>query len=502
MPHPGGSGERGDRPSREPRAAPQRRTADRTGFPRPPTSARPVVAAGTPRRDLMSTPTALGGTAAERIPRKAALASFVGSMLEYYDFFIYGAAAGLVFPDVFFPDSDPATARLLSLATFGVAYVARPVGAVIIGHFGDRVGRKKMLVLTLLMMGASTFLIGAVPSYDAIGVAAPVILVILRILQGLSAAGEQSGANSLTLEHAPDHKRGFFTSFTLQGTQGGLILANLVFLLVALLPEDQLLSWGWRIPFFLSAVVVAVGYWVRRSLPETPEFQRVEESHAVAKLPVAVLLRDHWASVIRVILCALVSVVSTIVGTWSLAQGTSDAVGLDKPTLLWMVILSNVVALVALPLWARLSDRIGRRPVFTFGALGSAVLAFPFLWALQQGNVGMIYLFGILLAGVVYSAANGIWPSFYGEMFDTRVRYSGNAIGTQIGFALGGFSPAIAAAIVGEGSGGWVPVALLTAGAATVAGLCALTARETAHVPTPQLGGKPGQELARELSHA
>jgi MFS family permease len=450
----------------------------------------------------MSTTTASGGTAAERIPRKAALASFVGSMLEYYDFFIYGAAAALVFPQVFFPESDPSTATLQSLATFGVAYVARPIGAVIIGHFGDRVGRKKMLVLTLLMMGVSTFLIGAVPSYDAIGVAAPVLLVALRIMQGLSAAGEQSGANSLTLEHAPDHRRGFFTSFTLEGTQGGLILANLVFLLVALLPEDQLLSWGWRIPFFLSAVVVAVGYWVRRSLPETPEFQKVEESHAVAKLPVAVLLRNHWASVIRVVLCALVSVVSTIVGTWSLAQGTSDAVGLDRTTLLWMVILSNVVALVALPLWAKLSDRIGRRPVFVFGALGSAVLVFPFLWALQQGNVTLIYVFGILLSGLAYSAANGIWPSFYGEMFDTRVRYSGMAIGTQIGFALGGFSPAIAAAIVGEGSGGWVPVALFTAGAATVAGLCALTARETAHVPTPRLGLKPGQELTRELSNA
>src|SRR3954464_11515675 len=321
-----------------------------------------------------------GGSPATHVPRKAALASFVGSALEYYDFFIYGAAAGLVFPEVFFPDSDPSTATLLSLATFGVAYVARPIGAVIIGHFGDTVGRKKMLILTLLMMGASTFLIGVVPSYDAIGIAAPILLVALRILQGLSAAGEQSGANSMTLEHAPDRRRGFFTSFTLQGTQAGLILANLVFLAVAQLPEDQLLSWGWRIPFFLSALVVAVGYWVRRSLPETPEFEREKQQHEVVKLPVAVLFRDHWASVLRVVLCALVSVVSTVIGTWSLAQGTSDAIGLDRTTLLWMVILSNAVALVALPRGAKLSGRIGRKPVFAFGALGSAVLAFPFLW--------------------------------------------------------------------------------------------------------------------------
>ena len=445
----------------------------------------------------MSTPTASDGTATTQVPRKAALASFVGSMLEYYDFFIYGAAAGLVFPTVFFADSDPATATLLSLATFGVAYVARPIGAVIIGHFGDTIGRKKMLVMTLLLMGVSTFLIGTLPSYAAIGVAAPILLVLLRVMQGLSAAGEQSGANSLTLEHAPEGRRGFFTSFTLSGTQAGLILATFVFIPIAALPDEQLYSWGWRIPFFLSAVVVAVGYWVRRTLPETPEFEKVEQSHTKAKLPVAVLLRDHWPSVLRVIFCALVSVVSTIVATWSLAYAT-DTVGLDKATYLWVVVAANVVALGAIPLWARLSDRIGRRPVFALGALGSAVMIFPFLWAVGRGEFALIFLFGILLSGVVYSAANGVWPSFYGEMFGTKVRYSGMAIGTQIGFALGGFSPAIAAGIVGEGPNGWLPVALLTAGAATVAGLCALTARETTHIPLAELGAPGTRATDRE----
>jgi MFS family permease len=446
------------------------------------------------------TTTASDGAVADRVPKKAALASFVGSMLEYYDFFIYGAAAGLVFPTVFFPDSDPATATLLSLATFGVAYVARPVGAVIIGHFGDKLGRKKMLVLTLLLMGVSTFLIGALPSYAAIGVAAPILLVVLRVLQGLSAAGEQSGANSLTLEHAPDHRRGFFTSFTLSGTQAGLILATLVFIPVAALPEEQLYSWGWRVPFFLSAVVVAVGYWVRRTLPETPEFEKVERSEGVAKLPVAVLFRDHWASVLRVILCALVSVVSTIVATWSLAYATGDDVGLDKATYLWVIVTANVVALGAIPLWARLSDRIGRRPVFALGAFGSAVAIFPFLWAVSRGNFPLIFVFGILLSGVVYSAANGVWPSLYGEMFGTKVRYSGMAIGTQVGFALGGFSPAIATAIAGVGQNAWLPVAWFTAAAATVAGLCALTARETAHLPLAELNVPATRADARQFA--
>jgi MFS family permease len=450
---------------------------------------------------VMSTTTAPGGATEQRLPRKAARAAFVGSMLEYYDFFLYGSAAGLVFPHVFFPKSAPATATLISLATFGVAYVARPVGAVIIGHFGDRVGRKRMLVLTLLMMGASTFLIGALPSYAAIGVAAPVLLVLLRVLQGLSAAGEQAGANSLSLEHAPENRRGFFTSFTLTGTQAGAILAVLVFIPFASLPDAALFSWGWRIPFFLSAAVVAVGYWVRRTLPEAPEFTKVEKAEAVAKVPIAVLLREHPLSVLRVILCALVSVVSTIFGTWSIAQGTT-VLHMPKAPFLWVVALGNVIALVAIPLFGRLSDRIGRKPVFAFGAFGSAAVAFPFLWALQQKNLPLIFLFGLLLSGVVYSAANATWPSFYGEMFDTRVRYSGTAIGTQIGFALGGFSPAIAAAIVGKGADGWVPVALLTAGAAAVAGLCALTARETAHTPTPELGGTRAALEHRALATA
>jgi MFS family permease len=443
----------------------------------------------------MTTSAADGAPASDRVPKKAATASFVGSMLEYYDFFIYGSAAGLVFPTVFFPDSDPATATLLSLATFGVAYVARPLGAVIIGHFGDKVGRKKMLVMTLLLMGVSTFLIGALPSYAAIGVAAPILLVLLRVLQGLSAAGEQAGANSLTMEHAPEGRRGFFTSFTLSGTQAGLILATLVFIPVAALPDEQLFSWGWRIPFFLSVVVVAVGYWVRRTLPETAEFEKVEQSHEVAKLPVAVLFRNHWSSVLRVVLCALVSVVSTIVATWALAYATGD-LGLDRATFLWVIVAANVVALGAIPMWARLSDRIGRRPVFTLGALGSAVLIFPFLWSVSQGDFLLIFLTGVALSGVVYSAANGVWPTLYGEMFDTRVRYSGMAIGTQIGFALGGFSPTIAAAIAGDGTNGWVPVAVLTAAAATVAGLCALTTPETAHVPLEDLGTDRARELA------
>lgn len=420
-------------------------------------------------------------------PRKAALAAWIGSALEYYDFFIYGTAAALVFGKIFFPSSSPATGTLLALATFGVGYVARPVGAVFLGHVGDRFGRKKVLIFTLLLMGVSTFLVGCLPTYHQVGVLAPALLVTLRLMQGLSAAGEQAGANSMSLEHSPAHRRAYFTSFTLSGTQAGQILATAVFLPVALLGEDDLLAWGWRLPFWLSALVVVTGFVIRRGLDETPVFQDEAARDKVAKLPVGELLRTHWAPVVRVVLAAMVASVSTIVTVWALSFAV-NTVKLDKAAILWVGVLANVVALLAIPLLAGLADRVGRKPVFITGALGSGVLIFAFLWSISTGNYALIFTSGILLSGVVYSAANGVWPAFYAEMFSTRVRLSGLAIGTQVGFAIGGFSPTIASAIAGPGAPGWVPVAVFTAGLCLVSALAAGTARETYRVPTQALG--------------
>lgn len=422
-------------------------------------------------------------------PRKAALAAWIGSALEYYDFFIYGSAAALIFPKVFFDESDPATATLLSLATFGVAYAARPFGALFLGHFGDRLGRKRIMLFTLLLMGLSTFLIGCLPTRAQIGGAAPVLLVLLRVLQGISAAGEQASANSMTLEHAPPHRRGYFTSFTLNGTQAGQLLATLVFIPVASLPEDQLLTWGWRIPFWLSVAVAVVGWFIRRDVEETPAFvQQAAAAEGVAKLPLLVLLRDHWANVLRVIAGALVASVSTIFTVWALAYATGDAVGLDRSDMLWVGALANLVALGAIPLWAHLSDRVGRRPVYLAGAAGSAVMMAAYLWAISTGSYPLVLLFGVLAFGVVYSAANGVWPSFYGEMFPTRVRLSGMAIGTQIGFAIAGFAVTFAAQIAGPDGDDWGAVALFTAALCVPPVLAALTARETHKVPTERLG--------------
>jgi MFS family permease len=422
-------------------------------------------------------------------PKKAAFASWIGSAVEYYDFFIYGTAAALIFPKIFFSSSDPQLAAIAAFATFGVAYIARPFGAVALGHVGDKFGRKKVLIFTLLVMGISTFSIGLLPSYGQVGIMAPILLVLARLLQGVSAAGEQAGANSMTLEHAPPDQRAFYTSFTLSGTQAGLILATFVFLPISQLPDDALLSWGWRIPFFLSAVVVAVGLWVRRSLPETPAFEEEEQTHAQAKLPIAELFRHHAADVVRVIFAALVSVVSTIFGVFTLSYAV-NTMHISRPAMLTVLVLSNVVALAAIPAWAVLADRIGRKPVFIFGALGCAVLIWPFIWSVAQADITLIFVFGILLSGVVYSAANGIWPALYGEMFDTKVRLSGMAIGTQIGFALGGFAPTISAAIMGTGPGGWMPVAAFTSATAIIAAVAVMTARETYLTPMHELGRK------------
>lgn len=422
-----------------------------------------------------------------KTPKRAAIASWLGSAVEYYDFFVYGTAAALIFPKIFFSNADPQAAAIASFATFGVAYIARPFGAVLLGHIGDRFGRKKVLTATLLMMGFSTFIIGCLPTYDQVGLLAPVLLVIARLLQGVSAAGEQAGANSMTLEHAPEHRRAFFTSFTLSGTQAGLVLATLVFIPISRLPESDLLAWAWRIPFFLSFVVVLIGLWVRRTLAETPAFLEEAKKDTASKVPLVILLHDYWLDVVRIIFAALISVVSTIFSVFTLSYAV-NTMHIDRSLMLTVLVLANIVALAAIPSFATLADRIGRKPVFIFGALGCAVLIWPYIWAISQSNITLIFVLGILLSGVVYSAANGIWPSLYGEMFDTRVRLSGVAIGTQIGFALGGFAPSISAALLGAGQNGWMPVAIFTSVTAVIAAISAATASETCNVPMAELG--------------
>ncbi len=434
-----------------------------------------------------------------RTPKKAATAAWIGSALEYYDFAIYGTAAALVFPDIFFPEGNDTAAHVASFATFGVAYVARPIGSFFMGHIGDRLGRRKVLIATLLLMGVSTFLVGCLPTYSQVGILAPIMLVVLRLMQGLSASGEQAGANSMSFEHAPDDRRGFFTSFTLSGTQGGQVLAPAIFLpLAAVLSDTQLQSWGWRIPFWISAIVVLVGYIIRRTLDETPEFQVESESDEVPRAPLAELFRDHWASVLRVFFAAFIASVNTMFAVFALSFATSDDIGLSDTLMLWIAIVANVVAIMVIPAWATLSDRVGRKPVFVTGVLLSGVLVFAFLGAISAANAVLVFATGVLLAGIVYSMPNAVWPATYAEYFPTSVRLSGMAIGTQFGFALAGFAPTIAESLLGGDTDNWVKVAMFFGAACVISAIAVATGPSGTHeVPTNRIGVRRRPEPAR-----
>ncbi|MFC0248616.1 MFS transporter [Citricoccus parietis] len=418
-----------------------------------------------------------------KTPKKAALAAWIGSALEYYDFAVYGTAAALVLNHLFFPeDASPGIAILLSMGTVGVAYVVRPLGALVMGPLGDRMGRKFVLMLTLFMMGGATFLVGCLPTYEQAGLWAPALLVLCRIIQGLSASGEQASAISVSLEHSDEHRRAFTTSWTLQGTQFGTLLATAVFIpFTTLLTEEQLFSWGWRVPFWLSAVVVVVAWVIRRRLEEPPAFEETKAHLPGEKpaTPLSLMVTFHKAAVARIACAAMINTVNVVFLVWSLSFATS-VVGLDRSTMLTVAVVANAVALVAIPLGALLADKIGRKPVFIAGVVGPAVMMYPYLGAVAAGDWTLIFVYGAILSGCLYSLSNGIWPSFYAEMFPTRVRVTGLAMGTQIGFAVsGGLTPIVASAVAGAQGTNWLAVSLVVSGACLISVVAALTAKET-----------------------
>jgi MFS family permease len=424
--------------------------------------------------------------------RKATASGWIGSALEYYDFFIYATAASLIFPQIFFPSSDPKVAIIASLATYGVGYVARPVGAFVLGHWGDTHGRKTVLILCMFLMGFSTMAVGLLPTYQQVGLLAPALLVVLRLIQGFAVAGEISGASSMILEHAPFGRRGYYASFTLQGVQAGQILAAAVFLPLAhYMPEEAFNSWGWRIPFLLSFIVIVAGYVIRREVDETPAFAEEGQHGQLPRAPIVEAFRNSWKDMLRVVCMALMNVIPVVTSIFGAAYAVQAGygIGFSPDVYLWIPVLGNILAVIVIPLVGNLSDRIGRRPPIIVGALLSGLLSFAYLYAISIHNVPLAIATSLLMWGVVYQGYNAVFPSFYPELFPTRTRVSAMAISQNIGTTVTAMLPALFAAVAPPGSAN-IPltIGMLTLGVTLVAALAAWSARETYRVHMNDLG--------------
>jgi MFS transporter, MHS family, shikimate and dehydroshikimate transport protein len=411
--------------------------------------------------------------------RLVAVASMIGTTIEWYDFFLYGTAAALVFSRLFFPTFDPLAGTLAAFGTYSVGFVARPIGGVVIGHYGDRIGRKSMLVLTLVIMGVATFGIGLLPTYAQIGPWAAVALVTLRVIQGFGIGGEWGGAVLMAVEHAPANARGFYGSWPQVGVPAGLLLSTAAFALFARLPEDQFLSWGWRVPFLLSIVLVAVGLVIRLHILETPAFTRVKESRSEARRPLVELLRTQRREVLLAMGARLAENGAFYIYTvFVLVYGT-EKVRLDRQTILNGVLIAAACGLVAIPLCGALSDHLGRRPVYLFGACVTALFAYPLFWLLDTGSTPLVWLALVVALVFGHSPMYGPQAAFLSELFGTRVRYSGASLGSQLSSVIaGGLSPFIATALLPFGRGALASY-IITMALVTIAAV--LVASETRH---------------------
>ncbi|MED7929714.1 MFS transporter [Nonomuraea sp. LP-02] len=407
--------------------------------------------------------------------KKIVAASLIGTTIEWYDFFLYGSAAALVFNKLFFPESDPLTGTLLSFLTYAVGFVARPLGGLVFGHFGDRVGRKTLLVVSLLMMGTATFLIGCLPTYETLGPSAALVLTALRLVQGFALGGEWGGAVLIVSEHGDDARRGFWASWPQAGAPGGNLLATGVLAaLAAWQPEETFLAWGWRVPFLLSGVLVLIGLWIRLSISESPVFQ---ESAPEERAPIVGVLRHHWKDVLVAIGARLAENISFYLLTVFVITYAKTA-GVDNSTVLGAVLIASAVHFVTIPMWGALSDRVGRRPIYLAGAAGIGLWIFAFFPLVDTGNflaITVAVIVGLLFHGMMY----GPQAAFFSELFGTRMRYTGVSIGAQLSaIVAGALAPIIAVALLREYSSS-LPISLYLGLAAVLTLGAVYAARET-----------------------
>ncbi len=422
----------------------------------------------------------LGSSDAPPSPQRVALASAVGATIEWYDFFLYGTAAGLVFDKLFFNGLSGPAAQFAAFGTFAVGFLARPVGGVVFGHFGDRIGRKKMLVLTLLIMGVGTAAIGLLPSYDAIGVWAPILLVTLRVLQGIGIGGEYGGAVLLAVEYAPAQRRGFFGSFAHIGVPGGLLLASGAFSLASLLPDEAFLAWGWRACFLVSVLLLAIGAYIRLSVMETPAFARVQQRKEVSRMPIRDLLTHQPRRLVLGMGTRFVEGFTfNFFSVYLLAYVVSN-MGLPKSMALHGILVGAALGVVLVPLTGALSDRVGRKPVYRVGTWLALLFAFPAAALVQSGSHGAIFLVFVTGLGLLYGTVYGPLAAFWSELFDTRYRYTALSTLYQVsGVVASGLTPLIAAWLVASGGGSLWWVAGYNVLVATTSLICAHFLPET-----------------------
>ena len=392
--------------------------------------------------------------------KRVLIASLTGSSIEWFDYFLYGTAAALVFNKIFFPMVDPVIGLILSYLSFSLTFFIRPIGGVLFAHIGDRIGRKKTLVLTLSLMGGATVMIGLLPTYDQIGIWAPILLILMRIIQGMGIGGEWGGALLLAYEYAPEKRKGFFGSIPQAGVTIGMLMATFIVSLMTLFSEEQFLSWGWRIPFLRSSVLVRLGLWIRKDIDETPEFKKVKQSGQVAKAPLRDTLTHHWR---EVLIAAGLKVVETapfyIFSTFIVSYATTTLT-YQKSQVLEAVTLGALVATVMIPLMGLLSDKIGRKRMYAGSVTLLGLFIVPWFMLLDTGTTWAIMLATVVMFGILWAPITAVLGTLCSEIFSANVRYTGITLGYQIGAALaGGTAPLIATGLLAKYDGDWVPVA-------------------------------------------